>query len=31
MQEDPDDTVALKLKLSFYRNEKQIFAEIEVL
>ena len=28
---DPADTVALKLKLSFYRNDKQIYAEIEAL
>ena len=29
--EDPADTVSLKLKLSFFRNEKQTFAEIEAL
>ena len=27
----PADTVALKLKLSFYRNNKQIYAEIEAI
>ena len=28
---DPADSVALKLKISFYRNDKQIYAEIETL
>ena len=28
-QDEAADTVALKLKISFYRNEKQIFAEVE--
>ena len=29
VQEEPADTVALKLKLSFFRTDKQIYAEME--
>lgn len=31
MQPVPADTVSLKLKLSFFRNEKQVYAEMEAL
>ena len=27
----PSDTVSLKLQVSFYRNQKQVYAEIEAL